>query len=208
MSMRTLDQFHRRKENQFRHIVRRRALQIFACLYLCMLGARLCSAQREHPTEPQVKAAYLYNFGKFVRWQAPVAPIDSFDICVLGKNSVGPALATIVSGEKIEGKNIGVRNVSNVSEAAHCRILFISSAEEGHLKSILEAARQSRLLTVSDMPRFAQRGGMIGLVSAGGNIRFEVNVAAISESGLTVSSELLKVAVKVIGSSQAKEVGR
>jgi hypothetical protein len=172
--------------------------------FLCPYG----TAQQTHPTESQVKATYLYNFGKFVRWRAPGSGSDSFDICVLGKNPLGSALAATVSGEKIDGKRIVVRNIANLPEAAHCRILFVSSSEESRLKSIFATARQSNSLTVSDIPGFAERGGMIELVSQEGRVRFEVNVAAISDAGMTVSSELLKVAVKIIGSNQAREMGK
>jgi len=166
------------------------------------------AAQQERPTEAQVKAAYVYNFGKFVRWQSTAPATDSFDICVLGKNPFGSALQNTVSGEKIEAKSIVVRNTTIMQNDARCRILFISSSEESRLKSILTLAQQSNSLTVSDIPGFAQRGGMIELVSQEGRIRFEVNLAAAGNAGLTVSSELLKVAVKVIGTNQAGEIGR
>lgn len=185
------------------------ALHLLALLISFFLCARDCTAQQARPTESQVKAAYIFNFGKFVRWQAqPQQSSDSFDICVLGKNPFGLALETTVAGEKIDGKNIGVKNLSNVAEAAHCKILFISSAEENRLKSILSTIKQSNLLTVSDIPGFAERGGMIELVTLEGRIRFEVNVAAVSDAGLTVSSDLLKVALKVIGSKQAWEIDK
>ena len=185
--------------------LRLKTLALLLCFSLHSLHG---SAQQAHPTESQVKAAYLYNFGKFVRWQAPPSGSDSFDICVLGKNPFGSALASTVAGEKLDGKEIRVKNISNVADAAHCRILFIGSSEEGRLKSILAMAKQSNLLTVSDMPGFAQRGGMIELVNQEDKIRFQVNLTAVSDAGLTVSSELLKVAVKVIGTNQAREIGK
>ncbi|HET7890814.1 MAG TPA: YfiR family protein [Candidatus Sulfotelmatobacter sp.] len=180
-----------------------------AALLLCFSFHPLHStAQQAHPTESQVKAAYLYNFGKFVRWQSPPSGSDSFDICVLGKNPFGSALASTVAGEKLDGKNIRVRNVFSLPDATHCRILFISSSEENRLKPIVAVAKQSNLLTVSDIPGFAQRGGMIELVHLEDKIRFQVNAGAISDAGLTVSSELLKVAVKVIGTNQAREIAK
>ncbi len=182
-----------------------KTLALLLCFSLHSLNG---TAQQAHPTESQVKAAYLYNFGKFVRWQVPSSGSDSFDICVLGKNPFGSALVSTVSGEKLDGKDIRVKNISNLADAAHCRILFIGSSEEGRLKSILAMAKQSSLLTVSDLPGFAQRGGMIEFVTQQERIRFQINVDATGDAGLTVSSELLKVAVKVIGTSQAREIGK
>lgn len=186
----------------------RPALKTIALLLCTSLYPLHSRAQQAHPTESQVKAAYIFNFGKFVHWQARPSDSGSFDICVIGKNPFGSALAATVSGEKLDGKDIRVRNVFSLPDAARCRILFVSSSEKSRLKPILAMAKQSNLLTVSDMSGFAQRGGMIELVTLRDRIRFQVNVGAISDAGLTVSSELLKVAVKVIGSNQAREIGK
>jgi hypothetical protein len=156
-------------------------------------------AQQARPTESQVKAAYLYNFGKFVRWQADAAPsTGSFDICVLGKDPFGAVLDVTVANESIDSRKITVRRVVSVQEAAHCSILFISASEERHLAVILVSAQRLGMLTVSDMPKFAERGGTIGFITQQEKIRFEVNRAAAEQSHLTLSSELLKVATRVI----------
>ena len=76
-------------------------------------------------------------------------------------------------------------------------VLIISFQCEIH-PTVLASAKRLPVLTVSDIPRFAERGGMIGLVNQADRIRFEVNVAPVEDSGLTVSSELLKVAWRVI----------
>ena len=165
-----------------------------------------CARAQEHPTEAQVKAAYLYNFGKFVRWQTPT-PGETFDICVLGKDPFHGALSSTVAGERIEGKSIVARDISTV-ESSRCQILFISTSEESRLKAVLTAARRTNTLTVSDMPEFAEHGGMIGLVNVEGKIRFEVNIAAVNDAGINVSSQLLKVAVKVVGTNSVKEIAR
>ncbi len=152
------------------------------------------------PTEPQIKAVYLYNFGKFVRWQINAASAEnSFDICVVGKNPFGTALDSTVAGESIEGKSIVVRNITGMQEASLCKILFISTSETSKLKPILAACRHISTLTVSDIPGFAAHGGMIEFVNREGRVRFEVNVSPMADAGLTVSSELLKVATKVVG---------
>jgi hypothetical protein len=154
---------------------------------------------QNHPTETQVKSAYLYNFGKFVSWPLErAANSDSFPICILGKDPFGPVLDATVKGESIGGKKITLRKPVNMQEAAGCRVLFVSTSEEGHVGSILAAAQRMNALTVSDIPDFAEHGGAIGLVAQSGRIRFEVNRAAAEKSNLVLSSELLKVATKVI----------
>jgi YfiR/HmsC-like len=155
-------------------------------------------AQQARPTESQVKAAYLFNFGKFVRWPVLANSVDSLQICVLGKNPFGTVLEATVKGEAISGKPVTTRNIPSMHEADGCHILFVSMSEEGRLSAVLASAKRLPVLTVSDIQHFAERGGMIGLVNQEDRIRFEVNVAPIEDSGLTVSSELLKVALRVI----------
>lgn len=166
------------------------------------------SAQTVPPTESQVKAAYLYNFSKFVRWQTTATSEGSFQICVIGKDPFAGALEATVAGESVDGKSIVARNVTSLQDAARCRMLFISSSEEARVKTILGATRHLSVLTVSDMPGFAERGGMIGFVNEHGRIRFAVNVAPMADAGLAVSSELLKVAVTVIGSNHSAEIDK
>lgn len=156
-------------------------------------------SQRSGPTETQVKAAYLYNFGKFVTWQSDGAPTpNTLQICILGKDPFGGVLDATVAGESIDGRKITVRRIGRVQEAAACSILFVSSSEEGRLSSVIAAVQPFGALTVSDIPAFAEKGGMIGFIQEENRIRFEVNRRAAEQSHLAVSSELLKVAVKVL----------
>jgi len=155
-------------------------------------------AQGPKPTDYDVKAAYLYNFGRFVEWPDSVATkSDSFNVCVLGQDPFGPALDSTLAGETIGGKNVTARRISSPQEAVNCRILFMSSAEGSRLSKIMEALDKGSVLTVSDMPQFSQRGGMIQFVLEGKKVRFEVNLTAVQRAGLTLSSELLKVATNV-----------
>ena len=157
-------------------------------------------AQQTHPAEAQVKAAYLYNFGKFVTWPEGSATksAHTFGICVLGKDPFGATLDSTVAGESINGKKITVSRPAKIQDASDCNVLFISASEEGRLASILAAAQRFSALAVSDMPHFAERGGTIGFVTSQGRIRFEVNLRAAEQSHLTLGSELLKVASSVI----------
>jgi hypothetical protein len=170
-------------------------------LTICIsLNIRISQAQQVRPTESQVKAAYLFNFGKFVRWPtAANGHRETLEICVLGKNPFGSVLDATVKGETIDGSDVIARTVPSLQDAGTCNILFVSTSEEGRLGAILSGAKHLRALTVSDIPNFAERGGMIELVTEGNRIRFAVNMAPLGEAGLAVSSELLKVAVRVMG---------
>ena len=172
--------------------------QLLVALASVLVSLLNLYSQQAKPTEYQVKAAYLYNFGRFVEWPASFAATgDSFSICVLGQDPFGATLDAVLTGEAIDGKSVVARRILRPQEAVHCRILFISSSENSQLKEILVALDHSGVLTVSDIPQFSQYGGMIQFVLQGNRIRFEVNLAAAQDAGLTLSSELLKVAVSV-----------
>jgi len=155
-------------------------------------------AQTSKPNEYEVKATYLYNFARFVEWPDSAAPKDEvFTICVLGQDPFGRALDEILQGERINGTAVVARRLTKPQDAVNCRVVFISLSEETRLNEILATLDKARVLTVSDIPQFALRGGMIQFVSAEKRIRFEVNLSNAGDAGLRLSSELLKVAVAV-----------
>ena len=164
-----------------------------------LVGALCLHAQQSKPSEYQVKAAYLYNFGRFVKWPPGLAggKGDSFAVCVLGRDPFGSILDSTLAGEALEGKPVVIRRIARPQDAADCRILFVSSTEENHLKEILAAIDQVGVLTVSDIPGFSRRGGMIQFVAEGDRVRFEINLASAESARLVLSSELLKVAAAV-----------
>ncbi|HEX3822192.1 MAG TPA: YfiR family protein [Candidatus Sulfotelmatobacter sp.] len=178
----------------------RRALRRLVAIALVMLYAIFyIHAQTAKPSEYAVKAAYLYNFGKFINWPAASTQTGSasFDICLLGRDPFGPTLQAAVAHETLGGKQIVVRQIDALSDTADCRVLFISTSEAKRLKQILAALGRASVLTVSDLPEFTERGGMVQFVLQGDRVRFEVNSASAERAGLTLSSDLLKVAVNV-----------
>lgn len=167
-----------------------------------LLGSACVHAQRSNPSEYEVKAAYLYDFGKFVSWPAKLATPDDFLICVLGEDPFGTTFDTTIAGETINGKRVVINRIAKPQEAVNCRILFISTSEESQLKEILATVDKRSVLTVSDISQFTRRGGMIQFVIDTNRVRFEVNVTTAERAGLTLSSQLLKVAINVRRDSQ------
>ncbi len=189
------------RRGQYLHTLRpQRKILLLACMAatLAVISASLYG-QQPKAGEYQVKAVYLYNFSKFVTWPAQTAEpkTEPFTICVLGKDPFGSFLDKTVAGENIGGQSLLARRVSKAQEALGCRIVFVSASEEERLREILTVLDKTSILTVSDIPRFSQRGGMIQFVSEGERVRFEVNLTNVQQTGLTLSSDLLKVAVAV-----------
>jgi len=169
-----------------------------------VIAAPWLHAQQSTPTENEVKSAYLYNFGKFVEWPAKATSEgDFFPICAWSDDNFGSTLETIIAGESINGKKVLVKRVAKPQDAVSCRILFISSSEQNQLREILAVLDNTSVLTVSDMPQFSRRGGMIQFVVEANKVRFEVNLTTAERAGLTLSSQLLKVAINVKRSTES-----
>lgn len=163
------------------------------------LRPQSAAAQTTKANAGEVQAAYLFNFGKFVKWPA-VAPANqsgAFTICVFDDDPFGAVLQSTLAGESLGGKPVAVKRIARVQDATACHILFISSAQGKELKAILSAIDESAVLTVSDIPDFSKRGGMIQFVLEGNRLRFEINLEGTERSHLVLPSELLKVAVAV-----------
>src|SRR5258708_25590210 len=169
-----------------------------------LIGISSLPAQQPKATAYEVKAAYLYNFGKFVQWPAKITAGNNepFTICVLGKDPFGASLDATIAGEAIDGRSVLAKRLSKPQEALNCRVLFISSSEDAQLKEILATLEKTSVLTVSDVSQFTRRGGMIQFVEDANRVRFEVNVTTAERAGLTLSSQLLKVAINVRRDSQ------
>jgi len=177
-------------------VPRRRLVRGFAIFCACLFSA--LEAQTPKPTEYEVQAAYLSNFGRFVEWPARNAGTNNtFYVCVLGQDPFGPLLDAALKGEAIAGESMAAKRVANAAEAANCRVVFVNPAKDNDLKSILATLRTTNALTVSDHFDFTRQGGMIQFVLDGNRVRFEINLAAAQRAGLTLSSQLLKVAVAV-----------
>ncbi|MGH9796386.1 MAG: YfiR family protein [Candidatus Acidiferrales bacterium] len=193
---------HRRRWLSPRLLASRIGVLLLIVSCAASLSARRAelAAQSPSPSEFEVKAAYLYNFGKFVEWPEPaLAQGDSFAICVLGRDPFGPILDTTLAGQTLKGKPAVARRIARVQDAAGCRILFISASQRAQLAHILAAVSGLPVLTVSDIEGFAARGGMVQFVLEDFRVRFELNVASAASAGLTFSAQLLRVAKSVRG---------
>ena len=148
-------------------------------------------AARDSP----LTAAVLYNSARFVTWPADVFPDRGarLNVCVLGHDPFGAELDDFLSGKTVGPRRLAVRRAAQESELAGCHVLFIGASEAPHLDRVLAAAGRG-VLTLSAVPRFAERGGMIGFVVEGGRVRFEINRPAVRDADLVVSSRLLKLA--------------
>jgi hypothetical protein len=164
--------------------------------------APFSSQAADESLEYPVKAAFLFNFTKFIEW-----PPDAFaqsdaplDICIMGVDPFGRALDETVAGEIVKGRKVIVQRIERAPAPESCQVVFIGAQEFiGHDKgahSILAEFGRG-VLTVGEGNTFLGEGGMIAFVIENRRVRFEINQAAASSAGLRLSSQLLKVAKSV-----------
>ncbi len=155
-------------------------------------------AAETQPTEYQLKAAFLFNFAKFVDWPSDAFPErDSpLIIGVLGEDPFGDDLKETVRNKLVSGHPLSVKATNSVAEARKCHILFISTSENRRLRQLLDGIRDASVLTVGESEQFLDDGGIIKFSIQGQKIRFEINPAAAKRAGLKISSKLLSLAAR------------
>jgi hypothetical protein len=166
-------------------------------LGLCLLAA---AAQAQSATEYQVKAAFLFNFAKFVEWPADAFPSadSALQICVLGQDPFGREFEQVIVDKAVNGHRIEIAHPDGVPQARACQILFIAASEKARLVSILQRLKGTSVLIVGDIPGFAALGGAINFVIDDGRVRFEINLKAAELAHLKISARLLTVAKVVL----------
>lgn len=159
--------------------------------------------------ESQVKAAYLYNFTKFVEWPATAfaGPDDPFVICVVGDDHTGDVLERSLQQKRAYGRSLRVRRPHSPDEFKSCHILFVGFSERERTAKVLRALRGESVLSVGQSEEFLPLGGMINLARHDRTIELEINPEVPNAAGLKVSSRLLVVA-RVVKIKAMTEVDR
>lgn len=170
-------------------------LGLGSCFAFALLGGpQLLHAQPAPSAEYDLKAAFLLNFAQFVRWPNSNTREKQIVFGILGDDPFGTSLDTMLDGRTINELPIQVRRIKRGEPISGVDVLFISSSEAEQLDSILDELQTRPTLTVSDIERFAKRGGMIGFVLRDGRVRFQINQSKAEAAGLTLSAKLLKLA--------------
>ncbi len=158
----------------------------------------------EEPTEQQVKAAFIFNFVKFVEWPRHAFSTNESPVllCVLGKDPLGDTLESL-GGKTAQGRRLSVRYITKPGEADRCQVLYVSRSEREQIGVVLKGMK-GNVLTIGDVRNFASSGGVINFVMKDSKVSFEINVDAAEKAGLQINSQLLKLA-KIVRESARKE---
>jgi hypothetical protein len=188
---------------RFRTIRTRAPILCLSMISFSLLPPALI-AQAKTASEYEIKAAFLYNFAKFVEWPSSTFTDSKqpFNICVLGADPFGHSLDDAVLGKTVANHPVAIARARQVQEMPDCRILFITGSQRSPLPQLLGKLHGKNVLVVGETEDFASSGGMVQFVLEGNHVRFAINPDAAERAGLKISSKLLALAVVVRDSQE------
>jgi len=175
---------------------RGRRLALLLPWILWLAGGGSAQAQAGAPGEYPLKAAFLFNFAKFIDWPPSsfASPHSEFSICILGADPFGRAMDELLQDKTIDDRRVAVERTHQVAGARHCQMVFVSASEKSRVREILDGLRGTNALVVGETDGFAAAGGAIQFAIEDNRVRFLINTNAADRAGLKVSSKLLSLA--------------
>jgi hypothetical protein len=171
-----------------------RAVIVVAISWM-VIPVQAITSEQARLDEYQVKAAFLFNFAKFVEWPHPAPLSKTFVIGVLGEDRIVALVEAVVRGKKVQGRRIHVRALHPAEDPTDCDILFVTVDEDRRSADLVRRARGASVLTIGESELFLRDGGIIRFVEDGHRIRFQINAAGAEQVGIKISSQLLSLAI-------------
>ena len=165
------------------------------------LGVAGAARAQDAAKEALVKAAFLYNFAKFVEWpgEMAVSKRSRAEVCGLGAGAFGAQAASVLKAASTDALSVSYADIATAAEApGRCHILYIGPGEAGKLKEINQALKGAPVLTVSEIDGFAEKQGMVGFILTENKVKLAVNIPEINKNGLRANAQLLEIASKVV----------
>ena len=176
-------------------VTSRRGLRFFPMVALAALAISpgFLVAQGQSG-EYHVKAAFLLNFAQFIEW-----PVEAFAdaqspivVGVLGDDPFGSTLEEVFREASAQGRPLIIQRSRHVDDLRQAHLIFISRSERDRISEVVAGLKDVSAATVSEIPEFARRGGVINFYLDGKKVRFEINPGAAERKRLKISSQLLK----------------
>ncbi len=147
-------------------------------------------------SEPQMKAAFLLNFPKYVEWPSDSLPASASPIvfAIVGDEDVASAFVALSNGRNIDGRPIQLMRNPSAEQCLDCQVLFIGSEEARKIAELVKQLKCASVLTVGESGQFMNEGGMINLARSERRIVLEVNLEAARLTELKISSKLMALA--------------
>jgi hypothetical protein len=172
-------------------------------IWLGLFAGEQAARAQDASLESAVKATYLHKFAPFVEWPNPAAefPDGSFTVCIVGNDPFDGLLDRAVNGQAIAGHQIAIHRLTRVTGNPGCAVLFATGSAAQSVADILAATRGMPVLTVTDSASDPAAKGIINFIVVDNRVRFEIDMHNAASDGLSISSKLLSLAVRVTGAS-------
>jgi hypothetical protein len=181
--------------NQYLRLILVTAASLLAVLLLTIPATAL--ADDAEISEYRVKAAFLYNFSRFVTWpETTLQDRTEFSLCVIGTDPFGAQLDKL-TGKPVHKNTLVVKRLKSLTLADDCQLVYIS--EDTEFTEVLLLVREKPVLTVSDAEDFIEKSGIIQFEMVQDKVRFRINMNAAKGASLSISSKLLSLAIGVTG---------
>lgn len=164
---------------------------------LFTVGIGSVHAQERARREYEIKAAFMFNFIRFVDW--PGTALDArapVSLCVMGADVVDDAFRALET-KQVRGRAITFTQIGGVEEVVACHVVFIAGPADGPQLDVLQTVAGKPTLTVGETPGFNTAGGMIAFVYRKNQLRFAVNLEPAERAGVKIRSDLLSLASEV-----------
>lgn len=164
------------------------------------------NAKAQQFTEYEVKAAYIFNFTKFIKW-----PASSFDnntspyvLGIYGNDPFGSIIKKIIGNRESNSRKWIVKYYSRPEQIKQCHILFVTDIKNSELRRLIKYLQDKSILSVGDeIDQFCQHGGMVNFTPKNAPKRFEINHKAAKNADLSISAKLLMLS-KIINTDEIK----
>ncbi|MBQ4891547.1 YfiR family protein [Shewanella sp. MMG014] len=171
--------------------------KITQLLHVLLFSFLLFSSQSAAAAEQEyaLKAGFLYNFARYGEWHDSALSPDKFVICSPDALFTETA-KSVLNQRSVDKRPITIRHIQfELEQVNQCQLLFISSAS---LSDWLSWQKQQdyiaeNTMVVGESKGLIEAGGHIRFFIASGKIRFEVSPQQLQQSGITMSSKVLRL---------------
>ncbi|MGD8640699.1 MAG: YfiR family protein [Gammaproteobacteria bacterium] len=151
--------------------------------------------------EYKVKAAYIFKLINFVEWEKHHNSLnkgDNVNICIIGKHPINEAVQ-LLGSKKVKSQTVKVIPKVIADELTECHIVFMTRSVKDRMQEVLFKVDPDKNLTISDIPGFAKKGGMVELATIDNKVKLVINRNKVNASKIQFSSKLMNVSVLVYG---------
>lgn len=179
-------------------------LLMFLSSVMSAMKAHGDSEADEQLQQKKVKAVFVLNVAKFVRWPEAVVETRSerLTLCYDQEDVLGSAYE-IIRNHSVNGRLLARQWINSSQDLETCDVLLLSKAGLERYRRAPLVSPETPLLVIADLTSQkstgkAYPGVHVALVRKGSKIGFDINLHAAHQAGLKLSSRLLRLA-RIVG---------